>query len=511
MKKLVFLALLFGFSNCFAEDIASFASSAEKEAVYARLDDDQSMFLVYHNELSRLLQYMSDQKDVFPSKKYTKSRLLKPKIKKEALSVWQSYLDYYLALDSLSKYYETFEEIKNEDIKSDSFRLFNALFLTEYRFALEFINIVENDPGFNTVFNEPLMELGLPSGTYSAFKLRYLNLLPALKFASVQAVYSVVSNSPNPDMDDLITDDSSVIWKMGLGTGEALMVSNIFEIAKGMAYFPVRAGLAEVLTNRGAAHINNNIPQDEIKKILPGLKPGDILLERHEDAVALIGIPGFWTHAALYIGTPDERKEYFKDSDVDILLREMGCLDGDFEAYLSTTYPAAYQSGLLSAEQNHNKRIIEAITRGVSFASIEYSGNFDYIAVLRPRLDKKDIARAVIKAFSCFGRPYDFDFDFLTDSELICSELIYKVYEPDKDENGLDFKLSDVAGYSLLSPNDIVQKFDEEYGGKKQQLDFVCFIDKNGENNAVVNASVEEFRKSWQRPKWNIEKPSKLK
>ena len=491
--RLVLVLLMVNLSSvCFGEDIASFSTGGNTEAAYTKLSDDQAAFLVYHDDLSRLFKYISKHKEIFPTKKFTKTRLLKPVIRKEALNAWKSYLDYNLALDSLSKYYETFDGVSDEQLKADSFKFFNSLFLAEYRFALEFINIAENDPGFDIIFNEPVPELGLPADTYSNFKLRYLNIMPALKFATAQAVYSVIPSNPYPDLDDLISEDSTAIWNMGVGTGEALTISNILAITKNTAYFPVRAGLAECLTNHNAPHVGNNTPLDQINKILPRLEPGDILLERHEDTVALIGIPGFWTHAALYIGTPEERNKYFDDSEIDSIL--------------STEYPEAYQESLQPGEENHKKRIIEAITKGVSFATLECSSNFDFIAVLRPKLDEKAKAEAIMKAFSFIGRPYDFDFDFLTDSELICSELVYKVYETEKDEHKLDFDLRDFNGFTILSPNDIAEKFDTEYDTSKRQLDFVCFVDKNEKDNSSFESSVNEFRKTWQRPKWKLTK-----
>ena len=64
--------------------------------------------------------------------------------------------------------------------------------------------------------------------------------------------------------------------------------------------------------------------------------------------------------------------------------------------------------------------MIEAIGEGVSFTSLEHSAACDSLAVLRPRLPRAERAQALCRAFHYAGRPYDYNFDFATDSELVC-------------------------------------------------------------------------------------------
>ncbi|TLN17654.1 protein tyrosine phosphatase, partial [bacterium] len=62
---------------------------------------------------------------------------------------------------------------------------------------------------------------------------------------------------------------------------------------------------------------------------------------------------------------------------------------------------------------------------------------------------------AVLRAFSYAGRPYDYNFDFLTDAALVCSELIFKCYEPARGFKGLTLPQSVVLGRVLTSPNEL--------------------------------------------------------
>ena len=73
--------------------------------------------------------------------------------------------------------------------------------------------------------------------------------------------------------------------------------------------------------------------------------------------------------------------------------------------------------------------MIEAVSEGVMSASLEHSCAADYVAALRPRVAPLLRARAIERALRYWGRPYDFNFDFATDDQVVCSELVVKAYE----------------------------------------------------------------------------------
>ena len=108
------------------------------------------------------------------------------------------------------------------------------------------------------------------------------------------------------------------------------------------------------------------------------------------------------------------------------------------------------------------------------------------------------------EAYSHFGKPYDFNFDFVTDSALVCTELVYKAYQSSNVKKGILFKLTPHAGRKLLTANSLVKTFDEQYQSPGQKLDFVGFLDYDPVKGRVENTTVNAFRKSWERPKWDI-------
>jgi hypothetical protein len=113
-------------------------------------------------------------------------------------------------------------------------------------------------------------------------------------------------------------------------------------------------------------------------------------------------------------------------------------------------------------------------------------------------------AKAIERAFSYCGRPYDFDFDFYTDSSLVCSELVFKSYEPRADVEGVTLGLEKVVGRMTLGPNSIVRTFDQQLGTPQEQLSFVWFLDGRETAHTAAFADVDAFRASWRRPKWDI-------
>lgn len=159
---------------------------------------------------------------------------------------------------------------------------------------------------------------------------------------------------------------------------------------------------------------------------------------------------------------------------------------------------------LRQAPDGHPHRIIEAVGEGVKFSSLPEGTLADYVGVMRPGLSKLDIAKAIDEAFSYLGRPYDFNFDFLTDSTIVCSELIYKIYQHGDDKRGLDLKVREIAGRKAMPANDIVEKFDREYDTPGQELDFVYFLDGNEKDQKAAAKELSDFRLSHERLKWDI-------
>ncbi len=470
--------------------------------------NDIQTLTICREGLGKAVAFAKSRPELFLPGKEKRKRLLTRQTKMEIWTTWNAMLDYVTMLDALGSRHGDFFRLDENVRKKASFSLRYGSFLAEYRFALEFVALSEQNQALNTILDEPVPEFGLPGGSYTRFKFRFLNVVRATEFTALQAVYKGLPGPDTTGLRAIQEEDAAAVWRMGKGKGPALTFANALAIAGKAgfaAWFPVQKGVSEWMGDVKVRNVGTSfISPEQIRALRPRLHPGDILLQRREWYLSNLGLPGFWTHAALYIGSADERRAFFDDPETKKWVRTMAEKSGDLETLLRTRYPAAYENSKAVREDGQIPRVLEAISEGVSFTALEHSAAADSLAVLRPWLSKREKAEAILHAFHYSGRPYDFNFDFQTDSSLVCSELVYKVYEPSPGMQGLHFPLVEILGRKVSLPNDLARQFSEEYGTAAQQTELVLFLDGYEKAAKAMEAGVADFRRSWRRPKWHV-------
>lgn len=408
-------------------------------------------------------------------------QMLTAEEKAQLRGAWGAFLDYLLALDSVGAYHR-------DHARNGGLGVTYAAFLAQYRGALAMIDAADRLPGADQILNEPVPSVGVPAGTYGRVKFRWLNVARATEFAALQSLHRLRGTDGIASIDE----DAKYILDAGKGRAQLQTARNALKIATSAAFtawFPVQKGVAEWMGDTRVARAERFlVSQQQIDELARQLEPGDVFLERREWYVSNVGLPGFWPHTALYIGDAATRARYFDDESVKAWVREQGRADGNFEAFLRERHPSAGAS-----------QVIEAISEGVSFSTLAHSAAADSFAVLRPRTSKREKAIAIARAFGYIGRPYDFDFDFHTDRALVCSEVVYKAYEP-----AVALPLSKTLGRLNTPPNEIVREFDATHGTPRQQFDFVLFLDGHERRGRAQWATLADFRASWKRPKWHV-------
>ncbi len=163
------------------------------------------------------------------------------------------------------------------------------------------------------------------------------------------------------------------------------------------------------------------------------LEPGDVLITRKEHALTNYFLPGFWPHAAFFLGDSKQLVAYGIAQHVNVQPR---------------------WKRLLECDPAEPRRVLEALKDGVWIRSLASPFATDALAVLRPQASKTQIAEAITRGLFHDGKPYDFDFDFTRSDRLVCTEVVYRSYEG---VGGMSFQLTRRAGRLTLAAEDLIR------------------------------------------------------
>ena len=183
-----------------------------------------------------------------------------------------------------------------------------------------------------------------------------------------------------------------------------------------------------------------------LAELRPQLLPGDILLMRADEKLTAAILPGFWAHAAIYLGNQK-----------------------DLESSGLAAYPGIAKH-LSKLPGEIPSLVLEAIAPRCLVNSLEKSLYADHVAVLRPNLPVPALAAALEEAFAHLGKPYDFEFDFNVTNRIVCTEVVYRAFHG---KGGILFTLVKRLGRFTLSGNDIVHyALDALRGAASEEVPF---------------------------------------
>jgi hypothetical protein len=169
---------------------------------------------------------------------------------------------------------------------------------------------------------------------------------------------------------------------------------------------------------------NKRVTPEMRKALGEFLQPGDIVVTRHAKALTNLFLPGFWPHAALYVGTPAQREA----SGIEVAPDK-------------------------EARWVEDISVLEALKDGVRLRPLDETLSVDTFVILRPNLQPGSIKRAVERAIQHEGKMYNFDFDFFNSDRIVCTEVIYRAYDG---LEGLEFPLCERAGRKTFSAEDLL-------------------------------------------------------
>ena len=436
---------------------------------------------------------------------------LDPDQRAALVRAWSVYLDHAIALDrvvDVHQYFYRINPIRHLDLNTRSFLTGYGAFVAELAGAVRLVDALEGLEGQRdvaTVLNEPRPELGVPAGAFYRLSQSLLEPNSALRFHAGRAhlqLLAAAGRLEGPREVALLEATRAAYSEVSRKVLEAPgrfgdAPADLLEKTVFPAWFPLQKRVSEAMGDIRTTRRPALVGPEQVKRLGELLEPGDVLIERRNWYLSNIGLPGFWPHAALFTGTPDEQDRYFGEGD-------RAAISGRTPSeHLREAFPRIAQAFALPGEHGP-VRILEAISEGVSLTSLEHSAGADYVAVLRPKVSRGAKLGAILKAYAMWGRPYDFDFDFVTDDAIVCSELVYKAYRPSEGAPGLAFELARTADRWVYPPNDLIRKFDAELGTPKEDFSFIAFVDGSEETHTASFRDAEALRASWRRPKWDV-------
>lgn len=386
--------------------------------------------------------------------------------------------------------------------------------LTQIVFVAELMNFVDRRPKLELLFNEANKEFAIDKNAlrleinrviqvkdlarlyrfrlnnYESMLLFYQGKLSCKPVHDKARLLPRLILSQKAVLDHLLkTVASKPTWK--------ILANTVFDKTLDFILPAQKAVFTWVGDSRIKKQETRLVSKAQVKQFKRLLKPGDIILERQDWYLSNIFLPGFWPHGIIYLGDRRELAGFFKDDrEVSSWCRKNDCRN--FVELLEKDFPEACKAFLKRNHDGHTNVVIEAISEGVVFNSIEHSCKADYLAALRPNLRKIDIARSIHQAFFYYGREYDFRFSFDSEQSLVCTELVSKAFCR-YDGTGLKLPYSLNMGKYGVTADAIAETFAREHGKANAQMSFVAFLLGKPEQNKAEFATVEEFKLS---PTW---------
>jgi len=414
-------------------------------------------------------------------------------------TLWARFVEASFELEVLKRRYRAFYQVNGftrPTLHAQAFLIAYGAHVSQYSSGAMVTARIGKHETAKKLLDDAHPKAGLPRGSFARIQLA-VSLPDEILRLNAGRAYLVIMK-PRLDKDEpalaTIAEDLARVDHLVL-KGDSVFMKNpldVLEHEASDAWFPVQKGVALGMASVRTVGREYFISKADLDAEAANLLPGDIMLTRREWHLTNLGIPGYWTHAALHIGPMEQLDTYFDD---------LAELKGETpSAFLAERFPEVHAKLAVADDTGASPAVIEALRPGVIVQSLHASAGADSLAVLRPRISKAERWKAVLAALPHHGKPYNYQFDFRTETALVCSQLVYKAYEA-IEKLQLEPRMS--GGRLLLSPNEIAQKFDRELGAETSELDLVLFLDGVGVGEIVKRGS-EEFRGSWSRPKWHI-------
>ena len=315
--------------------------------------------------------------------------------------------------------------------------------------------VVDGRPIVRSKFNEPAPQFGVPGGVYDSVQKSLVSarhgwhLYHAIRYfeeheAELREIGSQESYATLIEcIDELrhrLDISISQFAKAKLRIRADQVLRQVGRTVIGQALYGIQKLAGSLVADKYLRYGHRpGLPSDIAQQVRRLLEPGDVLVVRKEYALTNYFLPGYWPHAALYLG--------------------------DIES-LSAMNLAEHEevkprwAKLLEAGDDSQGLVLESMRDGVNLRTLASPFASDSIVVLRPSISREDLGTALARGFAHEGKAYDFDFDFRRADRLVCTEVVYRSYDG---IGAIKIPLVERAGRPTLSGADLIQMGIDEF------------------------------------------------
>jgi hypothetical protein len=307
----------------------------------------------------------------------------------------------------------------------------------------------EDSPVVRAKLNEADGHFGIPAGTYDAVQRSLVSVRHAWHLYHAMKYYEehraeLQAMATDPLLAKMLETIDRLGSRLDVATEQFAKarlrvrlrqaVTAIRADLFGQALYGIQKALSrlasELSVRPGHRH---EMPAAVTAELRSLLRPGDVFITRKEYAITNYFLPGYWPHAALYIGDSPALERFGIHDHPNIKPRWRRLLE-------------------LDPQDPH--RVLEALKDGVWLRSVLSPLASDSVVIIRPQLGESDVSAAIARGMFHEGKPYDFDFDFTRSDRMVCTEVVYRSYEG---IGGIRFDLTRRAGRLTLSADDLVR------------------------------------------------------
>ena len=359
-----------------------------------------------------------------------------------------AYRNYRLAAYEVIFHYRDFDRIEEENLRLRCFMVAFATALVLYAKSLKIIRVVEHQRLLRAKLNEPDTKFGLEAGFFDDVLVGYSSVSNYRALARADRFWR---SRRRLEIARQLDAGADWHWVCDIIRRKRILVrQRLFDVLRQRLLYdwrtfwqtalrPARQTRYSLQTLVGGRFAGVHIVPNPVHVLSPGvlgglrpqLQPGDVLLCRAEGKLTAALLPGFWSHAAIYLGGR----------------AELESLNVQAQPHAARRWAEVPESATPLG------CVIEGVAPRVRIAALETSLNADHVVVLRPNVSREEMAAALGEAFGHLGKPYDFEFDFNATSRMVCTELVYRCYH----HRGLiQFPLVKRLGRFTLSGDDVV-------------------------------------------------------